>query len=109
MALMMGSAITLKATTDCINIPKLIKSGFVIFGIVMVCFGFYKTMIRASQRSILIREEVIIEDKHTYPSITFCNKYKYGGKNVFRNYYPYLYQHLRNSGRLVRLIFHRRL
>ena len=102
MALKVGIATSLKETTDCINIPKLIKSGFVIFGIVMVCFGFYKTMIRASQRSILIREEVIIEEKYTYPSVTFCSKYKYGGKNVFRNYYPHLYNHLRNSGTSIR-------
>ena len=52
----------------------MIRGGFVIFGLGMVCNGFYKTMIKVNQRNILISEEVVNEEKYTYPSITFCVK-----------------------------------
>ena len=85
-------------------IPKLIRSGFVIFGLAFVCYGFYRTMLKVSQRNILIREEVVVKEKFTYPSITFCYKYKHGGKDVFRNYYPSLYDKWKKSGMFYDLI-----
>ena len=84
---------------------KLIKTGFVIFGIIMVCAGFYNTMIRVHQNHILIRDEVFVAERYTYPSITFCYKYKYGGKDVVQNYLPSLYDKLKASGMVVSFYF----
>ena len=84
-------------------IPKLIRSGFVLFGIAFVFYGFYRTMLKVSQKNILIREEVVVKEKFTYPSITFCYKYKHGGKDVFRNYYPSLYDKWKKSGMFINL------
>ena len=81
-------------------IPKLIRTGFLIFGISFVIYGFYRTMLKVSQQNILISEEVVVKEKFTYPSITFCYKYKHGGKDVFRNYYPSLYDKWKESGTL---------
>ena len=81
-------------------IPKLIRSGFLIFGIGFVLYGFYRTMLKVSRQNILIAEEVVVKEKFTYPSITFCYKYKHGGKDVFRNYYPSLYNKWKKSGML---------
>ena len=81
-------------------IPKLIRTGFLIFGIGFVLYGFYRTMLKVSQQNILIAEEVVVKEKFTYPSITFCYKYKHGGKDVFRNYYPSLYNKWKKSGML---------
>ena len=89
---------SLKNVTDSRRISKMIRGGFVIFGLGMVCNGFYKTMIKVNQRNILISEELVNEEKYTYPSITFCYKYKYGGKDVFQNYYPYLYEKWKKEG-----------
>ena len=86
---------------------KFIKTGFVIFGIIMVCAGFYNTMIRVHQNHILIRDEVFVEERYTYPSITFCYKYKYGGKDVVQNYLPSLYDKLKASGMAVSFYFNR--
>ena len=88
----------LKKVMDSRRISKMIRGGFVIFGLGMVCNGFYKTMIKVNQRNILISEELVNEEKYTYPSITFCYKYKYGGKDVFQNYYPYLYEKWKKEG-----------
>lgn len=79
-------------------LPKFIRRGFLLFGFCFVLYGFHGTMVKISQRNILISEEVVVEDKFTYPSITFCYKYKHGGKDVFKNYYPSLYEKWRNSG-----------
>ena len=85
-------------------IPKLIRGGFLIFGVGFVVYGFYRTMHKVSQRNILIREEVVVKEKYTYPSITFCYKYKNGGKDVFRNYYPPLYDKWKKSGMVYQSI-----
>ena len=73
-------------------IPKLIRGCFLLFGIGFVLYGFYRTMLKVGQNNVLISEEVVVEDKYTYPSITFCYKYKHGGKDVLKNYYPSLYE-----------------
>ena len=91
----------LKKVMDSRRISKIIRGGFVIFGLGMVCNGFYKTMIKVNQRNILLSEELVNEEKYTYPSITFCYKYKYGGKDVFQNYYPYLYEKWKKEGILT--------
>ena len=85
-------------------IPKLIRGAFLIFGVGFVAYGFYRTMHKVSQRNILIREEVVVKEKYTYPSITFCYKYKNGGKDVFRNYYPPLYDKWKKSGMVYQSI-----
>ena len=93
--------VNLKKVMDSRRISKIIRGGFVIFGLGMVCNGFYKTMIKVNQRNILISEELVNEEKYTYPSITFCYKYKYGGKDVFQNYYPYLYEKWKKEGIII--------
>ena len=90
----------LEPSKDYSLIPKLIRTGFLIFGIGFLFYGFYRTMLKVSQQNILISEEVVVKEKFTYPSITFCYKYKHGGKDVFRNYYPSLYERWIKSGML---------
>ena len=89
----------LRKYTNGRTISKVIRGGFVIFGICMVCIGFYNTMMQVGQRNILMREELVHEEKYRYPSITFCYKYKHGGKDVFQNYYPYLYKKWKKAGK----------
>ena len=108
MSLQTGVKIYLTPIKDYKTIAKkFIKTGFVIFGIIMVCAGFYNTMIRVHQNHILIRDEVFVKERYTYPSITFCYKYKYGGKDVVQNYLPSLYDKLKASGMFVSLYFSR--
>ena len=108
MSLQAGVKIYLTPIKDYKTIAKkFIKTGFVIFGIIMVCAGFYNTMIRVHQNHILIRDEVFVAERYTYPSITFCYKYKYGGKDVVQNYLPSLYDKLKMSGMTVLFGFDR--
>ena len=108
MSLQAGVKIYLTPIKDYKTIAKkFIKTGFVIFGIIMVCAGFYNTMIRVHQNHILIRDEVFVKERYTYPSITFCYKYKYGGKDVVQNYLPSLYDKLKASGMVVSFYFDR--
>ena len=95
----MGIKKYLREFTNRITISKVIRGGFVIFGICMVCVGFYNTLLQVSQRNILMRQELFHEEKYRYPSITFCYKYKHGGKDVFQNYYPYLYKKWERAGK----------
>ena len=83
-------------------IPKVIRCGFLFFGIGFVLYGFYGTMVKVNQSHILINEEVVVEEKYTYPSITFCYKYKHGGKDVLKNYYPSLFDKWKKLGKLIR-------
>ena len=83
-------------------IPKVIRVGFLFFGIGFVLYGFYGTMVKVNQSHILISEEVVVEEKYTYPSITFCYKYKHGGKDVLKNYYPSLFDKWKKLGKLIR-------
>ena len=77
---------------------------FILFGTGFVCYGFYKTMLKVHKGNVLIREEVRVKHKYTYPSITFCYKFKHGTKDVLRNYYPYLYNKWKNSGMFYYII-----
>ena len=55
-------------------------------------------MIKVTEKTILIRKELVNEEKYRYPSITFCYKYKHGGKDVFMNYYPRVYEKWKKEG-----------
>ena len=59
-------------------------------------------MVKVNQSHILINEEVVVAEKYTYPSITFCYKYKHGGKDVLKNYYPSLFDKWKKLGKLIR-------
>ena len=83
-------------------IPKIIRVGFLFFGIGFVLYGFYGTMVKVNQSHILMSEEVVVEEKYTYPSITFCYKYKHGDKNVLKNYYPSLFEKWKKLGKRIR-------
>ena len=83
-------------------IPKIIRVGFLFFGIGFVLYGFYGTMVKVNQSHILMSEEVVVKEKYTYPSITFCYKYKHGDKNVLKNYYPSLFDKWKHLGKLIR-------
>ena len=85
-------------------IPKIIRVGFLFFGVGFVLYGFYGTMVKVNQSHILINEEVVVEEKYTYPSITFCYKYKHGGKDVLKNYYPSLFDKWKKLGKLIMFI-----
>ena len=89
---------------DCSVIPKILRSCFIFFGIGFVLYGFYGTMVKVNQNHILISDEVAVEEKYTYPSITFCYKYKHGGKDVLKNYYPSLFNKWKKLGKLNMLI-----
>ena len=95
----MGIKKYLRELTNGLTVSKVIRGGFVIFGICMVCVGFYNTLLQVSQRNILMRQELFHEEKYRYPSITFCYKYKHGGKDVFQNYYPHVYKKWKTAGK----------
>ena len=79
-------------------IPKVVRSIFVLIALSFFCRAFHQTMIKAKQGNILIKEEVRVFPRYTYPSITFCYKYKHGSKDALRNYDPYLYERWKISG-----------
>ena len=82
-----------------LEFSKTIRIMFILFGIGFVFYGFYRTMVKVNQGNVLIREEVHAKQKHIYPSITFCYKFKHGTKDVLRNYYPLLYKKWQKSGK----------
>ena len=81
-------------------LAKCIRTAFVLFGIVYVLYGFTQTMRKFKEGNVLIKEQVFSHTKYKYPSVTFCYKYKHGGKNVLDNYYPDLYEKWKQSGNL---------
>ena len=83
------------------NLPKVVRSIFILIAIFFVCRAFYKTLLKAKDGNILIKEEVRVAHRYKYPSITFCYKYKHGGKEVLRNYYPHLYKKWKQLGSFV--------
>ena len=81
-------------------VTKLVRTGFVIFGVVYVLYGFAKTMQKFKAGNVLVKEEVFYPQKYVYPSITFCYKYKHRGKNIINAYFQDLFEKLKQSGKL---------
>ena len=88
------------------NLPRVVRGIFVLFAIFFVCRAFYKTLLKAQDGNVLIKEEVRVFHRYKYPSITFCYKYKHGGKEVLRNYYPRLYKKWKKSGTVSGSLIH---
>ena len=81
-------------------VTKLVRTGFVIFGVVYVLYGFAKTMQKFKAGNVLVKEEIFYPQKYVYPSITFCYKYKHRGKNIINAYFQDLFEKLKQSGKL---------
>ena len=80
------------------TLKNVVRGIFLIFGMTVVLYGFYGTMREVNQMKVLLQEEVEIKEKYLYPSITFCYKYKHGGKEALRNYYPFLFEKWKDQG-----------
>ena len=79
------------------KLAKWIRRVFLLFAAVFVCRSFYRTMEKANEDNVLVKEEVHAPLKYRYPSMTFCYKFKHGHKDIVRNYYPELYEKWKNS------------
>ena len=77
---------------------QFLRKGYVILGILCVCYGFYITMSKVKDGHLLVNEKVLVLKKYTYPSVTFCYKFKHGNKAALENYYPYIYEQGKTSG-----------
>ena len=80
------------------TVEKFIRWTFLIFGIAVVSYGFYGTMTKFNQMKVLLQEELEIKEKFIFPSITFCSKFKHGGKETLLNYYPPLFEKWKEQG-----------
>ena len=82
-------------------IPKCVRIAFLLFAALFVCYGFYNTMDKVKQGNVLMKEEVQILPKLTYPSVTFCYKYRHGTKDVMKNYQIYLLDKWKRTGNFL--------
>ena len=80
------------------KLRQILRNIYVIFGIMVVCYGFYNTMSKAKEGNILMSDQVHVLTKYIYPSVTFCYKFKHGSKSAIENYYPYIYEQGKTSG-----------
>ena len=90
------SVITVEKLSKCS--PIVIKGIYIFFAMSFVCHGFYKTTMKLTDEQILIKEVQLDPKKVQYPSVTFCYKYKHGGKDVFGTYYRKFYWKWKKSG-----------
>ena len=79
-------------------ILRLARIVYIAFAIYFVTFGYYKTLMVAKEGRRNLQEEVTVLEKYRYPSITFCNKFKHGQKNVWSLYYLNLLKRFIDSG-----------
>ena len=80
------------------TLKNVVRGIFLTFGMIVVLYGFYGTMREVNQMKVLLQEEVEIKEKYLYPSITFCYKYKHGGKEALRNYHSFLFEKWKDQG-----------
>ena len=80
------------------TLKNVVRGIFVTFGMIVVLYGFYGTMREVNQMKVLLQEEVEIKEKYLYPSITFCYKFKHGGKEALRNYHSFLFEKWKDQG-----------
>ena len=77
---------------------------YILFGLTFVCHGFYKTIAKLADEQVFMRDVQLGPDKVKYPSVTFCYKYKHGGKDVFGTYSQKFYEKWKKSGKILLLI-----
>ena len=80
------------------TLKNVVRGIFVTFGMIVVLYGFYGTVREVNQMKVLLQEEVEIKEKYLYPSITFCYKFKHGGKEALRNYHSFLFEKWKDQG-----------
>ena len=89
------------------NIVKIIvnifKCAYLIFAAIFVCYGFYNTIVKIQQHSIGIKYGVQVVPKIKFPSVTFCHKYKHGGKNALLTYTHQLFEKWKKSGKICHI------
>ena len=91
------SQITFEKLSKCS--PTAIKGIYIFLAVSFVCHGFYKTSMKLQEEQVLIKEVQLDPKKVKYPSVTFCYKFKHGGKDVFGTYYQKFYAKWKQSGK----------
>ena len=81
-------------------IVTIVKTAYLIFAALFVCYGFYNTVARVQQGTINVKSGVQVVSKVKFPSITFCHKFRYGGKDALLAYSNLLFQKWKKSGKL---------
>ena len=80
------------------TLKNVVRGIFLTLGMIVVLYGFYGTMREVNEMRVLLQEEVEIKEKYLYPSITFCYKFKHGGKEALRNYHSFLFEKWKDQG-----------
>ena len=83
------------------TITKILKIAYLIFAVVLVCYGLYNTVIKVQQQNVSIKLGVKVLSKIKFPSVTFCHKYKHGGKNALLTYSHQLFEKWKKSGNML--------
>ena len=89
----------LKSKFTCQSLLQLALVLYVLFALLFVSYGLHKTIIKMKDERTLVKESHLVPDKIKYPSITFCYKYKHGGKDAFGIYYKKFFEKWKRSGK----------
>ena len=81
---------------------KVVRIVYVVVAIVCVGKGLYQTLIKVQKENVNIRSGIDHESKIKFPSVTFCYKYKHGGKDAILAYHNQLFEGWKESGKFKR-------
>ena len=94
-----------KSKFTCQNILKFALWVYLLLALTFVGHGLYKTIIKMKAEHILAKETHLLPDKIEYPSITFCYKYKHGGKDALGTYYKNFFEKWKRSGKCTCYVY----
>ena len=86
------------------NVVKGIRIAYMLFAMLFVCQGLYNTLIKVQQQNVNVRSAIKYLSKIKLPSITFCHKYKHGGKEAILNYNKQLFEKWTKSSKFQNCI-----
>ena len=84
------------------HIVKVVRIAYLIVAIVFVANGLYLTLRKVKQQNVNVRFGINHISKVKFPSVTFCYKYKHGGKDAILAYRDQLFEKWKESGNFKR-------
>ena len=81
------------------TIAKILKILYLILATIFVCHSLYTTVSKVEKEKVNIKVGVTVISKIKFPSITFCHKYKHGGKDALTAYSTHLFESWKKSGK----------
>ena len=78
---------------------RIVRNMYLLCAVVFVSHGLYKTLRKVQEQNVNVSTEIKLVSKIKFPSVTFCHKYKHGGKDAMLAYSNQLLGKWKESGK----------